>query len=86
MSTYKFSDILTPEAAKQAMIDNRIVSISTEMNIVSMNMADVIRKIDNLFSKESASLLTEDQVLYLKAVRENYCKTMSLTESAQKSI
>jgi hypothetical protein len=86
MATFKFIEFLTPEAAKQHIVDRHIVSISSEMTIVNMNMADVIGKIDNLFSKDSAHLLNEDQVLYLKAIRENYAKTMSLTESAQKSI
>jgi hypothetical protein len=87
MSTYKHTDLIDAKGANAYIVEKRINSIVSELHIAKMNMADVVDKINGLFSKkELVSELTEDQRIYLLAANEHYMKEIDYADELIKKL
>ena len=87
MSTFKITHILTPEDARKHIVERNINSIVSELEIIKMNQADVLDKVNRLLSKpELVNVMSEDQKLYLLAATEHYMKEIDYADELIKKI
>jgi hypothetical protein len=87
MSTYKFTEIVNEKGANAYIVEKRINSIVSELDIVKRNLADVVDKINTLFSNSDlVKELSEDQRIYLLAANEHYMKEIDYADELIKKL
>lgn len=85
--SYQVFQINNKQDAIAYMVKRSVNSIESDLTICKMNMADILEKCDSVLDvKENRAALTEDQVIYLEALRSSYRKLMDVSDSVQKGI
>lgn len=86
--SYNITHIITNRQEAIAYNAKKKLScIESDLTICKMNMAGIVDKANCLLDdKEYRASLTEDQIIYLEALRIRYMREMDLTDNAQKGI
>jgi hypothetical protein len=81
-----WTQIITESGKNAAMVEYRLRSIASDMEILSMNGAEVVSKINGLLDTDLKAELDEDQIIYFGALREQLLKILNRAEDASKNI
>jgi hypothetical protein len=83
----RFTEIVTPGQANAYIVDTRINSIVSELELVKLNAADVVEKIEGIMNEPRyKSELTTDQEIDLGVLREKLLKVMKHIEKHSKTL